>query len=261
MALVLKQLYHGYFWLFRDMADTRTDSLFMVSNVLAPMTVTLLYLYFVHNLGPKLMENRKPCDVTNIMRVYNVVQIVMNSYVVVLSVKVISNMDWNCGAIDYSVNPESNLILHVCYVYYLLKILDLFDTIFFVLRKSYRQISFLHLYHHTIMIWCIWLGCRFVAGGTGVWIPAINSFVHVVMYTYYLMATFDEKWKSITYKKLLTKIQLTQFMAIFLIFGRLLFKPDCAYPKWVSFFLVPQQLFLLFLFGDFYVKTYLRKKK
>lgn len=38
------------------------------------------------------------------------------------------------------------------YFYYSLKVLDLVDTVFFVLRKKTTQISFLHVYHHGIVL-------------------------------------------------------------------------------------------------------------
>lgn len=66
------------------LSDHRTDNYFMVSSPLVPLAITISYLYFVRDLGPKLMENRKPFDIANIMRVYNVVQIVTNSYVAVM---------------------------------------------------------------------------------------------------------------------------------------------------------------------------------
>lgn len=38
------------------------------------------------------------------------------------------------------------------YYYYLLKLLDLADTVFFVLRKKSSQVSFLHVYHHVAIL-------------------------------------------------------------------------------------------------------------
>lgn len=37
------------------------------------------------------------------------------------------------------------------YLYWIAKLLDLLDTVFFVLRKKSNQITFLHTYHHCIM--------------------------------------------------------------------------------------------------------------
>ena len=55
-------------------------------------------------------------------------------------------------------------------------------------RKKYGQISLLHVYHHSIMPINVWLGVRFLPGGHGTFFGLVNAFVHVVMYTYYLIA-------------------------------------------------------------------------
>lgn len=48
--------------------------------------------------------------------------------------------------------------------YFAAKIIELLDTIFFVLRKKNRQITFLHLYHHFMMPICAWIGVKFLPG-------------------------------------------------------------------------------------------------
>jgi hypothetical protein len=35
--------------------------------------------------------------------------------------------------------------------------------------------------------------------------------------------------------------------------------PECGYPKWIAFFMLPQNAFIFILFYDFYRKTYLKK--
>lgn len=39
----------------------------------------------------------------------------------------------------------------------------------------------------------------------------------------------------------------------------IVFKPDCAYPRWTSAVFLPQNCFILVLFIDFYIKNYIRK--
>lgn len=42
------------------------------------------------------------------------------------------------------------------YYFFLNKLSDLTETFFFLVKKSYRQISFLHLYHHVMVISAVW---------------------------------------------------------------------------------------------------------
>lgn len=57
-----------------------------------------------------------------------------------------------CESLDYSDSYVGIRSAQLSYCYLLLKILDLMDTIFFVLRKRTRQISFLHVYHHVAIL-------------------------------------------------------------------------------------------------------------
>lgn len=50
------------------------------------------------------------------------------------------------------------------WLYYMCKITELLDTVFFVLRKKQNQITFLHLYHHTLMPICGLIGIKYFAG-------------------------------------------------------------------------------------------------
>lgn len=59
------------------------------------------------------------------------------------------------------------------YLYFLAKISELLDTVFFVLRKKDRQISFLHLYHHTVMPMISWGATKYYPGGHGTFIGKI----------------------------------------------------------------------------------------
>lgn len=98
-----------------------------------------------------------------------------------------------------------------CYFYFVAKLTELLDTVFFVLRKKERQVSFLHLYHHTVMPIISWGCVKFMAGGHGTFIGFINCFVHIVMYTYYLLAAagFTNLW----WKKYVTRLQLVSDLA------------------------------------------------
>lgn len=87
--------------------------------------------------------------------------------------------------------------------------IELLDTIFFVLRRKDRQITFLHVYHHTGMPLISWLVVKYYPGGHLTFYPMINSMVHIVMYTYYLLSAMGPKvQKYLWWKKYLTTLQL-----------------------------------------------------
>jgi hypothetical protein len=51
------------------------------------------------------------------------------------------------------------------WMYYMTKLIDLTDTVVFVLRKKSNQITFLHVFHHFSMVCNGWAGVRYVPGG------------------------------------------------------------------------------------------------
>jgi elongation of very long chain fatty acids protein 4 len=77
----------------------------------------------------------------------------------------------------------------------------------FVLRKKNSQVSFLHLYHHSTMFPLWWLGVKWCPGGQAYFSATINCFVHVVMYSYYFITTF-EGYRDVWWKKYITHMQL-----------------------------------------------------
>merc|ERR1712146_313738 len=95
--------------------------------------------------------------------------------------------------------------------YYMSKLVDFSDTVFMVLRKKFDQASFLHVYHHVAMFLIWWLAVKFCAGGDGIAGPTFNTFVHAVMYTYYLATSFGVK---IPGKRYLTQLQMTQLFSV-----------------------------------------------
>jgi hypothetical protein len=67
------------------------------------------------------------------------------------------------------------------------KVLDFCDTIFMVLRKKWRQITFLHLFHHVSIFLIYWLNAAAAYNGDVYPTIIANSLVHFVMYGYYLL--------------------------------------------------------------------------
>lgn len=62
-------------------------------------------------------------------------------------------------------------IIHICtqlwrgaWWYFFSKVVDLLDTVFFVLRKKQNQVSFLHVYHHFITCLFSWGYLKYLPG-------------------------------------------------------------------------------------------------
>ena len=61
--------------------------------------------------------------------------------------------------------------------------------------KSAISSSLLHLFHHGIMPLSCWPGARWFCGGHASFMSMLNSFVHVIMYTYYMISAMGPEYK------------------------------------------------------------------
>lgn len=147
------------------------------------------------------------------------------------------------------------------YIYHLTKWYELIDSIIIVLRKSKKGLSYLHVLHHAGMLMMVDLW--FYAGFGALWgPPMVNSMVHVIMYLYYGMTALGHRWKLRNY---ITIIQLIQFSLggiYFLIYlpGRLFFNLDANGNLIIMCVSCFVDLYIFYLFFDFYKKEYVEKK-
>ncbi|XP_034191068.1 very long chain fatty acid elongase 7 [Osmia lignaria lignaria] len=261
MATLIRRIYHGYRYINEELADPRTQDYFLIGSPWACIGIVGFYLYFVHDLGPNLMAKRKPFNLDRIVQIYNAIQIVLCTYVFYKALELawLFHYKFACEPVDYSYSPRALEISRTVWLYFMVKLFDLLDTVFFVLRKKQNQVSFLHVYHHAGMALGTWAATKFLAGGHITFLGTINSFVHIVMYTHYLVTSLrlSKPW----WKKYITQIQLTQFCLILLHFVLLAWSEDCGFPKWTAAVMIPQNVFMIVLFADFYYKAYIRKPK
>lgn len=225
------------------------------------LMIIVTYLYFSISAGPRYMRDKKPYQLRHLMILYNLVQIFLSIYLVYegLMSGWLYDYDYRCQPVDYSNNPLALRMARTVHVYYLCKLVELLDTVFFVLRKKQRQISTLHLYHHSLMPICGWIGVRYLPGGHGTLLGVINSFIHVIMYIYYMLSSIGPHMnKYLWWKKYLTSLQLIQFSIVFVHSGQLLFT-DCNFPKPISVLLVLNAAIFMYMFGSFYIKNYTKR--
>lgn len=96
------------------------------------------------------------------------------------------------------------------YIFLLSKIYELLDTPILIARR--RPLSFLHVWHHSTVIFEIWgwVDQKVALGLYGMW---FNTAVHVVMYAYYALVLRGYKIRA---KILITASQIIQFVTGFL---------------------------------------------
>ena len=79
---------------------------------------------------------------------YNMVQVMLCSYMCIEAAVRAYAAGYTllpCNAFHFEDPP----ITFILYVFYLSKILDFLDTVFIIAEKRWKQLSFLHVYHHT----------------------------------------------------------------------------------------------------------------
>ena len=86
---------------------------------------------------------------------YNVSQIFLCSYMSVEAFMLAYRNGYGICCNDY--NRENPPIANLLWLFYVSKIWDFWDTIFIILGKKWRQLSFLHVYHHFTVFLIYWL--------------------------------------------------------------------------------------------------------
>jgi hypothetical protein len=126
--------------------------------------------------SPRWMEDRKPFELKGVILAYNLFQTIFSFWgfsqgwrfyvsgdyrsVFHLSVHDCPPPSWTCQPVDYSEDPEALRALHMAWLFYFSKFIDMLDSVFFVLKKKFSHLSFLHIFHHGIMPIEMWWGPR-----------------------------------------------------------------------------------------------------
>ncbi|CAH0749936.1 unnamed protein product [Diatraea saccharalis] len=148
-------------------------------------------------------------------------------------------------------------ISYYTYTYFLAKVTELLDTIFFVLRKKYKQVSFLHLYHHTSGIIGSYILFRYSHSVTCLYFMTINSMIHVIMYFYYFMSGLGPQYaKYLSWKRHLTNLQRIQFITVLLHQLYSLLRTKCEYTVITIVYAVYSTILYFIMFTNFYSSTY-----
>lgn len=261
MAQMVVDLVHSYRDLMDNKSDPRVNQWPMMSSPLPTIAICMAYAYLAKVVGPRAMENRKPFNLRDILIGYNAFQTVFSTWIFYeyLMSGWAGEYSFRCQPVDYSYSPTALRMANTCWWYYFSKFTEFFDTLFFVLRKKNEHVSYLHVIHHGIMPFSVWMGLKFAPGGHSTFFALLNTFVHIVMYFYYMVAALGPEYRRfIWWKKYLTSMQMVQFVMIMTHQFQLLFT-DCDYPKSFMIWIGLHGILFLFLFSDYYKTNYTAK--
>lgn len=148
-------------------------------------------------------------------------------------------------------------LTHYIWVFHITKYYEFMDTVIMILRKSFRQVTFLHVYHHTSVVLYTWFVLYDHPGGDYYMGPLLNSWVHIWMYVYYLLSSFmckQSRTKYLWWSTYLTKMQILQFVInLFYSIYSLMYSP---YNTPLYKYGLYHQLSFIILFGHFYHHKY-----
>uniref|UniRef100_A0A023GHL0 Elongation of very long chain fatty acids protein n=1 Tax=Amblyomma triste TaxID=251400 RepID=A0A023GHL0_AMBTT len=245
--------------------DPRTADWPLAGNKHFLITLFVAYVYLVKIGGPRFMKGRKPYDgIKPLIIIYNASMVLLNCYFVVAFIsKSYLGGGYNlfCQGIDFEARDEVTMsMLNLCWWYLMVRIADFLDTFFFVLRKKDSHISFLHVVHHILVVFNGWFGLAYGPDGQVALGVILNSFVHVVMYSYYFLSLLGPSvQKHLWWKRYLTQFQLVQFVVIFVHTLLPLFI-SCGYPRPHTCIMLCEAVFFFSMFVRFYLKAYSDKK-
>ncbi|XP_028167211.1 elongation of very long chain fatty acids protein 7-like [Ostrinia furnacalis] len=156
----------AYNIVFYERADPRVKDWFLMTSPWPVASIIATYLVFIKVILPRFMRNRRAYELRTIIKWYNVVQIVANAIVTwgIMTSGWTTTYHFGCMLPDYSMKPEPLRMLRFLWWTIILKLLELWETVFFVLRKRERQVSFLHVYHHCSTLVIVWSAAKYVGG-------------------------------------------------------------------------------------------------
>ncbi|XP_018310182.1 elongation of very long chain fatty acids protein AAEL008004 [Mycetomoellerius zeteki] len=244
--------------------DPRVADLPLIASFYQVPFIIFAYLYFVLSYGPRFMKNRPPYSLKKFIKLYNIVQILINAWLIydyldsgLFSIKLM------CPTLDYSYNYIPMRITRCLWYYFLLKILDYVETGIFVLRKKDTQVTALHLYHHVSTFLLAWITLRYYAIPPIALMSIINSFIHTIMYTYYLLAAWGPNVQKAVapIKRWITILQMVQFI-VMILYGLQYILSGCKVTNYFIFCIYMGNVLINFyMFYNFYQKTYTKLKK
>ena len=188
------------------------------NSIYTVVATSLIYVLFIliHKSSASFRASFLFKGVKTIVPVHNLVLLLVSlwifigcSYeVMVRSMKEESFLWLFC---EHSTTKAKGALFFYSYVYYLSKYYELADTFLQLFAGSTPPNYFLHVYHHSLVIFMSWVWLEGVASLQFLGL-LFNTAVHVVMYYYYFLKSQGiNPW----WKKAVTTFQIVQFVSSF----------------------------------------------
>ncbi|CAG2179148.1 unnamed protein product, partial [Oppiella nova] len=255
-----------FYWLHQywdEPSDPRTRNYFLVHPSMISMALLMIvYMLLVVVIIPGFMRNRKPFNLKGLIIGYDVLMVLINGYFFAktLQISCFGLEMWNFKNTKGDTSPKAMEFIDTAYYYYLSKLVDMVDTFFMAFRKKNSHISFLHVWHHISLPSAGWMFMKYNPYMPTICIiPIINTFIHVIMYSYYALAALGPQYqKYLWWKRYITQIQLIQFLCVMSWFVVVYYK-QTDLPIGYMACNFGNAVFLYVLFAGFYRSSYKQK--
>lgn len=186
------------------------------------------------------------------MAVYNATQVALCGWMVYAAL--VEHRRRGLSIVCNEHNLAEDGMAFVLHIFYLSKVLDFADTVFMIVKGNWRQVSFLHVYHHTSIFLIYWLNAQTNYDSDIYFTIVLNGLIHFIMYGYYFATAFNVVVPTFI-KKSITNAQLIQFCCME-VQGTCLLFGDCGSPRNVTLLYMVYISTMLALFLDFKRRTY-----
>jgi elongation of very long chain fatty acids protein 4 len=232
--------------------------------LVAPRSVAgfgLAYIAFVLVVPLLFRVLRFSIKLKPVMRIYNLFMVVLSAYMGTKSILLASQSNSSLWCVPLAKGRPGEEMATLVWIFTFSKVVEFLDTIFMIVEGRMRQVSFLHVYHH-VSIFPYWFAILWISPGSDAYFSlAGNSYIHVLMYSYYLLASFGySPW----WKYYITKAQIFQFCcfcAQSVYVGYMKKESECDFPHILARGLLWYMLTLIALFMHFLLTNAGKKRK
>jgi hypothetical protein len=219
-----------------------------------PSGLALFYLVAVwfgkYAMGPRVAEGRafNPKELVLVHNIYlTLLSAFMGVGLLYEGYKSGALLDWKVSHTTY----PSRTCAFLLWVNYQSKFWEFGDTLIMILKGNFKQVSALHLSHHSEMGLVMWACLILSPGGQSFFAPMINSFIHVIMYAYYTASGLGYK---VSGKLIVTALQITQFFVILAHSAFQLYHGGAYWPQPLCYVTIALMFQMIYMFSDFFVK-------